>query len=172
MTESNIPSQLFYAYKSAAVFTAAQTVEKHLVCLKMGSQGLPPPTGSRGGSPSKIPLSGERGQFGMDAEIRTHQALHEAKPSECPKGDRDSELEICFKKRLFLQSEPQFSLRLKLLLYILCYLVAHLRAGQLCHTLAHDVACAETVLQHLAYCIFNCVCFLYHIKAVTEHHCG
>ena len=29
---------------------------------------------------------GERGQFGMDAEIRTHQALHEAKPSECPKG--------------------------------------------------------------------------------------
>ena len=22
----------------------------------------------------------------MDAEIRTHQALHEAKPSECPKG--------------------------------------------------------------------------------------
>ena len=28
----------------------------------------------------------ERGQFGMDAEIRTHQALHEAKPSECPKG--------------------------------------------------------------------------------------
>lgn len=49
MTESNIPSQLFYAYKSAAVFTAAQTVEKHLVCLKMGSLGLPPPTGSRGG---------------------------------------------------------------------------------------------------------------------------
>ena len=149
MTESNIPSQLFYAYKSAAIFTAAQTVEKHLVCLKMGSQGLPPPTGSRGGSPSKIPLSGERGQ-----------------------GDRDSELEICFKKRLFLQSEPQFSLRLKLLLYILCYLVAHLRAGQLCHTLAHDVACTETVLQHLAYCIFNCVSFLHHIKAVTEHHCG
>ena len=31
---------------------------------------------------------GKRGQFGMDAEIRTHQALHEAKPSECPKGDR------------------------------------------------------------------------------------
>ena len=27
--------------------------------------------------------------FGKDAEIRTHQALHEAKPSECPKGDRD-----------------------------------------------------------------------------------
>ncbi len=27
--------------------------------------------------------------FGKDAKIRTHQALHEAKPSECPKGDRD-----------------------------------------------------------------------------------
>ena len=31
---------------------------------------------------------GERG-FGKDAEIRTHQALHDAKPSECPNGDRD-----------------------------------------------------------------------------------
>ena len=30
-----------------------------------------------------------KGVFGKDAEIRTHQALHEAKPSECPKGDRD-----------------------------------------------------------------------------------
>ncbi len=29
------------------------------------------------------------GVFGKDAEIRTHRALHEAKPSECPKGDRD-----------------------------------------------------------------------------------
>ncbi len=54
---------------------------------------------------SKIPFPGERGQFGMDAEIRTHQALHEAKPSECPKGDRGSKLEVCFKNRLFLQSE-------------------------------------------------------------------
>ena len=124
-------------------------LKKHLVCLKNGVAGAKPPTGSRGGSPSKIPLSGERGQ-----------------------GDRDSALEICFKKRLFLQSEPQFSLRLKLLLYILCYLVAHLRAGQLCHTLAHNIACAETVLQHLAYCIFHSVSFLHHIKAVTEHHCG
>ena len=32
------------------------------------------------------PFMGKGGQFGMDAEIRTHQALHEAKPSECPKG--------------------------------------------------------------------------------------
>ena len=63
-------------------------------------------------------------------------------------------------------------LQVHIQLYILCYLVAHLRAGQLCHTLAHNIAGAETVLQHLAYCIFNCVSFLYHIKAVTEHHCG
>ena len=48
---------------------------------------------------------GERGQFGMDAEIRTRRALHEAKPSECPKGDRGSELEVCFKNILFLQTE-------------------------------------------------------------------
>ena len=48
------------------------------------------------------PFTGERGQFGMDAEIRTHQALHEAKPSECPKGDRDSELEVFSKTDFFL----------------------------------------------------------------------
>ena len=40
----------------------------------------------------------------MDAEIRTHQALQEAKPSECPKGDRDNKSEVYFKNRLFLQS--------------------------------------------------------------------
>ena len=40
----------------------------------------------------------------MDAEIRTHQALHEAKPSECPKGDRDNKSGVYFKNRLFLQS--------------------------------------------------------------------
>ena len=34
------------------------------------------------------PFTG-KGGFGKDAEIRTHQALHEAKPTECPKGDRD-----------------------------------------------------------------------------------
>ena len=50
------------------------------------------------------PFTGERGQFGMDAEIRTHQALHEAKPSECPKGDRDNKSEVNFKNRLFPQA--------------------------------------------------------------------
>ena len=41
------------------------------------------------------------GVFGKDAEIRTHQALHEAKPSECPKGDRDNKSEVYFINRLF-----------------------------------------------------------------------
>jgi len=56
------------------------------------------------------PFTRERGQFGMDAEIRTHQALHEAKPSECPKGDRDNKSEVYFKNRLFLQAEIPKSL--------------------------------------------------------------
>ena len=41
----------------------------------------------------------------MDAEIRTHQALQEAKPSECPKGDRDNKSEVYFKNRFFQQTE-------------------------------------------------------------------
>ena len=93
----------------------------------MGSQGLPPPTGSRGGSPTFSPGTDAgrvcpkalhdaeptkhtqpfpwKGVFGKDAEIRTRRALHEAKPSECPKGDRGSELEVCFKNILFLQTK-------------------------------------------------------------------
>ena len=51
--------------------------------------GAKPPAGTRGGSPSNIAPSHGEGVFGKDAEIRTHQALHEAKPTECPKGDRD-----------------------------------------------------------------------------------
>ena len=46
-----------------------------------------------------------KGVFGKDAEIRTHRALHEAKPSECPKGDRDNKSEVYFKNRLFLQAD-------------------------------------------------------------------
>ena len=30
--------------------------------------------------------------------------MHDAKPSECPKGDRDNKSEVYFKNRLFLQS--------------------------------------------------------------------
>ena len=50
-------------------------------------------------------LSPGKGAFGKDAEIRTHRALQEAKPSECRKGDRDSKSEVCFKNRLFLQAD-------------------------------------------------------------------
>ena len=52
------------------------------------------------------PFTTGKGVFGKDAEIRTHQALHEAKPSECPKGDRDNKSEVYFKNRLFLQAVP------------------------------------------------------------------
>ena len=39
--------------------------------------------------PSIHSLSLGKRVFGKDAEIRTHQALQDAKPTECPKGDRD-----------------------------------------------------------------------------------
>ena len=55
--------------------------------------------------PSIHSLSRGEGVFGKDAEIRTHRALHEAKPSECPKGDRDNKSEVYFNNRLFLQAE-------------------------------------------------------------------
>ena len=55
--------------------------------------------------PSIHSLSRGKGVFGKDAEIRTHQALHDAKPSKCPKGDRDNKSEVYFKNRLFLQTE-------------------------------------------------------------------
>ena len=70
--------------------------------FKNGVAGAEPPTGTRGGSPSNIAPFLGKGVFGKDAEIRTHQALHEAKPSECPKGDRDSELEVFSKTDFFL----------------------------------------------------------------------
>ena len=69
----------------------------------MGSQGQSP----RQGLGAVAPFLG-KGVFGKDAEIRTHQALHEAKPIECPKGDRDNKSEVYFKNRLFLQAEPPF----------------------------------------------------------------
>ena len=55
--------------------------------------------------PSIHSLSRGKGVFGKDAEIRTHQALHEAKPTECPKGDRDWEQALFWKNILFLQAE-------------------------------------------------------------------
>ena len=53
----------------------------------MGVGGVAP-SGVRAAAPYSAPFRG-KGVFGKDAEIRTHQALHEAKPTECPKGDRD-----------------------------------------------------------------------------------
>jgi len=55
--------------------------------------------------PSIHSLSLGKGVFGKDAEIRTHQALHEAKPSECPKGDRDNKSEVNYKNSLSLQTK-------------------------------------------------------------------
>ena len=104
-----------------------QIVEKPLVNIKNGVAGAKPPyrssaicavascngfvwltasilAWSRGGSPSNIAPFLGKGAFGKDAEIRTHQALHDAKPSECPKGDRDNKSEVYFKNRLFLQT--------------------------------------------------------------------
>ena len=103
-----------------------QTVEKPLVNIKMGCRALlallvlhrakllasnqsvlalgVAPSGVRAAAPHSAPSRGE-GVFGKDAEIRTHQALHEAKPIECPKGDRDNKSEVYFKNILFLQTE-------------------------------------------------------------------
>ena len=55
--------------------------------------------------PSIHSLSRGKGAFGKEAEIRTHRALQDAKPSECPKGDRDNKSEVYIKNRLFLQVE-------------------------------------------------------------------
>ena len=48
---------------------------------------------------------------GTDAGRVCTRALHEAKPIECPKGDRDNKSEVYFKNRLFLQTEKSLALR-------------------------------------------------------------
>ena len=72
----------------------------------MGSQGLPPPTGSRGGSPSNIaPFLGKGAWgFGKDAEIERPKALQDAKHTK--RSYRDREFALSYKKRLFLQAVP------------------------------------------------------------------
>ena len=85
---------------------------KNLYFFENGVAGAKPPTGTRGGSPSNIAPFRGKGAIGKDAEIRTHQALHDAKPSECPKGDRDNKSEVYFKNRLFLQADTIFNYRL------------------------------------------------------------
>ena len=59
----------------------------------MGLRGVAP-NRDWGCSPSNIAPFRGKGVFGKDAEIRTHQALHDAKLSECPNGDRDRELAL------------------------------------------------------------------------------
>ena len=59
--------------------------------------GQRPKWGRRGDSPRILPLSGGKGQLGKDAEIRTHKALHDAKPPKCPKGDRDIKSALQYK---------------------------------------------------------------------------
>ena len=74
-----------FFYKMIRLFhkTAGfQTVDKPLDYIKMGSQGRSPRQGLGAVAPVKSPFPGERGQ-----------------------GDRDSELEVCFKNRLFLQTK-------------------------------------------------------------------
>ena len=62
----------------------------------------------RAAAPHSAPSRGEW-VFGKDAEIRTHKALHEAKLSECPKGDRDREFALFYKYRLFLQTAKRLT---------------------------------------------------------------
>ena len=72
---------------------------KTYITYKNGVWGVAP-SGVRAAAPHLAPFRG-KGVFGKDAEIRTHQALHEAKLSECPKGDRDREFTACFIKTDF-----------------------------------------------------------------------
>ena len=65
----------------------ATACKKTYITFKNGVWGVAP-SGVRAAAPYSAPFRG-KGVFGKDAEIRTHQALHEAKPTECPKGDRD-----------------------------------------------------------------------------------
>ena len=78
--------------KSTPLCRGASDCRKIYIIFKNGVWGVAP-SGVRAAAPHSAPSRGE-GVFGKDAEIRTHQALHEAKLSECPKGDRDRELAL------------------------------------------------------------------------------
>ena len=77
-----MPKKLYIKNDATLSVTSFQTVEKPLSLIKMGSQGRSPRQGLGAVAPVKSPFPGERGQ-----------------------GDRGSELEVCFKNILFLQSE-------------------------------------------------------------------
>ena len=93
-----------FFYKEYRLFAGGQTVDKPLCFLKMGSQGRSPPTGSRGGSPSKIAPSHGEGVwgFGKDAEIERPKALQDAKPTK--RSYRDREFALSYKKQTFSTS--------------------------------------------------------------------
>ena len=50
-------------------------------------------------------LTSGRTKSVQDAPTTNDHDCREAKPSECPKGDRDNKSEVYFKNRLFLQPE-------------------------------------------------------------------
>ena len=75
-----------------------QSVDKPLYFLKMGSQGRSPRQGLGAVAPVKSPFPGERGQ-----------------------GDRGSELEVCFKNILFLQTSTPLC-RGAFTMYVYCIL--------------------------------------------------
>ena len=64
---------MIYSPAPSQTVRELQTVDKPLDYIKMGSQGLPPPTGSRGGSPTFSP--------GTDAGRVCPKALHDAEPT-------------------------------------------------------------------------------------------
>ena len=102
--------QNFWQATKASLLWAKPPYRSSAICATASCSGFVWLTASilawtRGGSPSKIAPFRGKGVFGKDAEIRTHQALHDAKPSECPKGDRDNKSEVYFKNRLFLQAD-------------------------------------------------------------------
>ena len=83
------------------IIRTRQAVEKPLVNIKNGVAGAKPPTGSRGGSPSKIAPSRGEGVwgFGKDAEIERTKALQDAKPTK--RSYRDRGFALSYKKQTF-----------------------------------------------------------------------
>ena len=54
-------------------------------------------------------LTSGRTKSVKDAPTTNDHGCTEAKPSECPKGDRENKSEVYFKNRLFLQANEPFA---------------------------------------------------------------
>ena len=63
-------------------------------------------------------LTSGRTKSVQDAPTTNDHCCTDAKPSECPKGDRDNKSEVYFKNILFLQTERSCCIRQLLLVYI------------------------------------------------------